>query len=81
MNYPRFLIAVQLQGFIFHSSLYLFNSYFILNLVFFTFFILSIVTNFIFLLGDIRFTEMKGRGTAIIRFTSERDAQRAVGIL
>lgn len=24
---------------------------------------------------------MKGRGTAVIRFTSERDAQRAVGIL
>ncbi|XP_054719498.1 myelin expression factor 2-like [Uloborus diversus] len=29
-------------------------------------------------IGDIRYTEMKGRGTAIVRFTSERDAQRAV---
>ncbi|KFM56604.1 Myelin expression factor 2, partial [Stegodyphus mimosarum] len=29
-------------------------------------------------IGDIRFTEMKSRGTAVIRFNSERDAQRAV---
>ncbi|XP_015907141.1 myelin expression factor 2 [Parasteatoda tepidariorum] len=29
-------------------------------------------------IGDIRYTEMKGRGNAVIRFTSEREAQRAI---
>lgn len=31
--------------------------------------------------GSVRYTDMKGRGTAVVRFNSERDAQRAVGIL
>lgn len=31
--------------------------------------------------GTVRYTDVKGRGTAVVRFNSERDAQRAVGIL
>ncbi|KAH7966847.1 hypothetical protein HPB49_019881 [Dermacentor silvarum] len=31
--------------------------------------------------GSVRYTDMKGRGTAIVRFNSERDAQRAVDMM
>lgn len=31
--------------------------------------------------GSVRFTDMKGRGTAVVRFNSERDAQRAVDMM
>lgn len=32
-------------------------------------------------IGDVRYTEVKGRGTAIVRFNTERDAQRAVDLM
>lgn len=32
-------------------------------------------------IGGVRFAELKGRGTAIVRFASDRDAQRAVHML
>jgi len=31
--------------------------------------------------GDIKFAEMKDRGTGVIRFGSERDAERAVAMM
>lgn len=31
--------------------------------------------------GSVRYTEVKGRGTAVVRFNSERDAQRAVDMM
>ncbi|XP_067127845.1 myelin expression factor 2 isoform X1 [Centruroides vittatus] len=32
-------------------------------------------------IGDVRYTEVKGRGTAVVRFGTERDAQRAVDLM
>ncbi|CAN8012015.1 unnamed protein product [Ixodes pacificus] len=31
--------------------------------------------------GTVRYTDVKGRGTAVVRFNSERDAQRAVDMM
>lgn len=31
--------------------------------------------------GSVRYTDVKGRGTAVVRFNSERDAQRAVDMM